>query len=107
VAEPGTSSAQKVEDTLREVYAGCIDPAATDQVTEQTPSPFVLVDLPTAELVKVSANAFLATKISFINAVSEVCEAAGADVTVLADAIGMDRRIGRKFLGAGLGFGGG
>ena len=107
VAEPGTSSAQKVEDTLREVYASCIEPAAPDQVTEQTPSPFVLVDLPTAELVKVSANAFLATKISFINAVSEVCEASGADVTQLATAIGMDERIGRKFLHAGLGFGGG
>ena len=56
---------------------------------------------------KVSANAFLATKISFINAVSEVCEASGADITVLADAIGLDDRIGRKFLNAGLGFGGG
>lgn len=69
--------------------------------------PVFQTDLATAELVKVSANAFLATKISFINAVSEVCEAAGADVTVLADAIGVDTRIGRQFLGAGLGFGGG
>src|SRR6202030_2705109 len=57
--------------------------------------------------VKVSANAFLATKISFINAISEVCEAAGADVTLLADALGHDPRIGRRFLNAGLGFGGG
>jgi UDPglucose 6-dehydrogenase len=63
--------------------------------------------LQTAELVKVSANAFLATKISFINAISEVCEAAGADVTVLADALGHDPRIGRRCLNAGLGFGGG
>lgn len=70
-------------------------------------SPVVLCDLPTAELVKVSANAFLATKISFINAVAEVCEAAGADVRVLADALGHDARIGRRFLNAGLGFGGG
>ncbi|WP_210415248.1 UDP-glucose/GDP-mannose dehydrogenase family protein [Corynebacterium sp. sy039] len=70
-------------------------------------TPFLVTDLATAELVKVSANAFLATKISFINAVSEVCEAAGADVTLLADAIGYDERIGHKFLGAGLGFGGG
>lgn len=69
--------------------------------------PFLLTDLPTAELVKVSANAFLATKISFINAVSEVCEAAGADITMLADAIGADPRIGRQCLNAGLGFGGG
>lgn len=69
--------------------------------------PFLLTDLQTAELVKVSANAFLATKISFINAISEVCEAAGADVRVLADALGHDPRIGRRFLNAGLGFGGG
>ncbi|MBO0854874.1 MAG: UDP-glucose/GDP-mannose dehydrogenase family protein [Nocardia sp.] len=69
--------------------------------------PFLQTDLATAELVKVSANAFLATKISFINAVSEVCEATGADVTLLADALGHDARIGRRFLNAGLGFGGG
>ena len=69
--------------------------------------PFLLTDLQTAELVKVSANAFLATKISFINAISEVCEAADADVTLLADALGYDPRIGRRFLNAGLGFGGG
>jgi UDPglucose 6-dehydrogenase len=69
--------------------------------------PFVVTDLATAELVKVSANAFLATKISFINAMAEVCEAADADVTVLADALGYDKRIGRQFLNAGLGFGGG
>jgi UDPglucose 6-dehydrogenase len=69
--------------------------------------PFLVTDLQTAELVKVSANAFLATKISFINAISEVCEAADADVTVLADALGYDPRIGRRFLTAGLGFGGG
>ncbi|MEJ5920338.1 UDP-glucose dehydrogenase family protein [Corynebacterium sp. H78] len=70
-------------------------------------TPLVISNLETAELVKVSANAFLATKISFINAVSEICEVTGADVTVLADAIGMDARIGRRFLNAGLGFGGG
>ena len=62
---------------------------------------------PTAELVKAAANSFLATKISFINAMAELCEATGADVTQLADAIGYDDRIGRKFLNAGLGFGGG
>ena len=66
-----------------------------------------MTDLQTAELVKVSANAFLATKISFINAISEVCEAVDADVTMLADALGYDPRIGRRFLNAGLGFGGG
>lgn len=85
------------EAVAREVYA---KPLAQD-------TPFIVTDLQTAELVKVSANAFLATKISFINAVSEICEIAGADVVKLADAIGYDERIGRKFLGAGLGFGGG
>lgn len=87
----------RAEEVAREVYATAIGAG----------TPFLVTDLATSELVKVSANAFLATKISFINAVSEVCEAAGADVTQLADAIGMDERIGRKFLGAGLGFGGG
>ncbi|MEO8223092.1 MAG: nucleotide sugar dehydrogenase, partial [Specibacter sp.] len=67
----------------------------------------LVADYATAELVKAAANSFLATKISFINAMAEVCEAAGADVTVLADAIGLDDRIGRKFLNAGIGFGGG
>ena len=87
----------QAEEIAREVYA---TPLANN-------TPFIVTDLQTAELVKVSANAFLATKISFINAVSEVCEIVGADVTQLADAIGYDERIGRKFLGAGLGFGGG
>nr|BFF13317.1 hypothetical protein GCM10025699_46200 [Microbacterium flavescens] len=66
-----------------------------------------MTDYATAELVKVSANAFLATKISFINAIAEIAEATGADVTQLADAIGHDARIGRRFLNAGIGFGGG
>ena len=70
-------------------------------------APLFITNFPTAELVKVSANAFLATKISFINAMSEVADATGADVSLLADAIGADDRIGRKFLGAGIGFGGG
>ena len=88
---------QRAEDRLREVYA----PIIAEGV------PFLVTDFPTAELVKVAANAFLATKISFINAMAEVCEAAGADVTQLADAIGYDPRIGSRFLDAGLGFGGG
>jgi UDPglucose 6-dehydrogenase len=92
----GTAS-ERAEALLREVYASAI----ADGV------PFIVTDFATAELVKVSANAFLATKISFINAMAELCEATGADVTVLADAIGHDDRIGRKFLNAGLGFGGG
>jgi UDPglucose 6-dehydrogenase len=82
---------------LDEVYAG---PLAAG-------TPRLVTDFPTAELVKVAANAFLATKISFINAMAEVCEAAGADVVLLADALGHDDRIGRKFLNAGVGFGGG
>ncbi|GAA3927379.1 UDP-glucose/GDP-mannose dehydrogenase family protein [Microbacterium soli] len=70
-------------------------------------TPRMVTDYATAELVKVSANAFLATKISFINAISEIADATGADVTQLADAIGYDARIGRRFLNAGIGFGGG
>lgn len=84
--------------------------AVLDEVYAQplaTGTPRLVTDLPTAELVKTAANSFLATKISFINAMAELCEAAGADVTRLADAIGMDDRIGRKFLQAGIGFGGG
>lgn len=92
-----THGESQAEAVAREIYA---KPLANG-------TPFIVTDLQTAELVKVSANAFLATKISFINAVSEVCEIVGADVTQLADAIGYDDRIGRKFLGAGLGFGGG
>ncbi len=82
---------------LDEVYAA---PLADD-------TPLVVTDYATAQLVKVAANSFLATKISFINAMAELCEATGADVTRLADAIGHDVRIGRRFLNAGLGFGGG
>lgn len=67
----------------------------------------LVADYATAELVKAAANSFLATKISSINAMTEVCEVTGADVTVLADAGGMDECIGRKFLSAGIGFGGG
>ncbi|WP_338567899.1 UDP-glucose/GDP-mannose dehydrogenase family protein [Arachnia propionica] len=69
--------------------------------------PQIVTDYVTAELVKVAANSFLATKISFINAMAELCEATGGDVTALADALGHDERIGRRFLGAGVGFGGG
>ena len=85
------------EATLREVYAKVLADG----------TPCVVTDLATAEMVKVSANAFLATKISFINAIAEMCEVAGADVWDLAEAIGHDARIGRKFLNAGIGFGGG
>lgn len=87
----------RAEELLKEVYE---DLLALD-------IPWIRADLPTAELVKVAANSFLATKISFINAMAEICEAASGDVTVLAKAIGYDPRIGSRFLQAGIGFGGG
>lgn len=88
---------------------GCAEAAARAIYSRSLASgvPFIVTDFATAELVKVSANAFLATKISFINAVSEVCDAVGANVATLADALGHDARIGRRFLNAGIGFGGG
>ncbi|WP_104091159.1 UDP-glucose/GDP-mannose dehydrogenase family protein [Arthrobacter sp. GMC3] len=92
--EPGNDAAVHILD---EIYAAALG-AGTPRIT---------TDFATSELVKVAANAFLATKISFINAMAEVCEVSGADVVELADAIGHDSRIGRRFLNAGLGFGGG
>ncbi|WP_426323945.1 UDP-glucose dehydrogenase family protein [Microbacterium sp. E-13] len=94
---PAGPEGERAADILREVYH--------PSVAKNTP--FIVTDRPTAELVKVAANAFLATKISFINAMAEIAEVTGADVTQLADAIGHDARIGRRFLGAGIGFGGG
>ncbi len=104
-----------VEDTLRpnRLVVGVTSDAAEAKLKEiyqvnlEANTPWVRADLPTAELVKVAANSFLATKISFINAMAEVCEAAGGDITVLAKAIGYDPRIGSRFLQAGIGFGGG
>lgn len=104
-----------VEDTLKpnRLVVGVVSDAAEAKLKELYKSnldantPWVRADLPTAELVKVAANSFLATKISFINAMAEICEAAGGDVTVLAKAIGYDPRIGSRFLQAGIGFGGG
>jgi len=90
-------ASEAADAVIREVYAAPIGEG----------TPVITTDLATAELVKVSANAFLATKISFINAISEMCAITGADVSTLADALGHDARIGRKFLNAGLGFGGG
>ncbi|WP_295820598.1 UDP-glucose/GDP-mannose dehydrogenase family protein [uncultured Microbacterium sp.] len=94
---PSGEEGEIAASVLREVYH--------PSVAKSTP--FIVTDYATAELVKVSANAFLATKISFINAMAEIAEVTGADVTQLADAIGHDARIGRRFLGAGIGFGGG
>ena len=104
-----------VEDTLHpnRLVVGVVNDAAEAKLKKSYKSnlaentPWVRADLPTSELVKVAANSFLATKISFINAMAEVCEAAGGDVTVLAKAIGYDPRIGSRFLQAGIGFGGG
>jgi UDPglucose 6-dehydrogenase len=87
---------ERAEGALREIYS----PMLISGV------PFFSTDPATAELVKVASNAFLATKISFINAMAEVCDAAGADVVMLADAVGQDSRIGHRFLQPGLGFGG-
>jgi UDPglucose 6-dehydrogenase len=94
---PAGADGETARARLDEVYAPIV----------QRGTPKVETDYATAEMVKTAANSFLATKISFINAMAELCEATGADVKLLADAIGYDDRIGRKFLNAGLGFGGG
>ncbi|UNK70107.1 UDP-glucose/GDP-mannose dehydrogenase family protein [Microbacterium sp. H1-D42] len=94
---PEGADGARAAEILREVY----HPAVAKG------TPFIVTDYATAELVKVAANAFLATKISFINAMAEIAEVTGADVTLLAEAIGHDKRIGRPFLGSGIGFGGG
>jgi UDPglucose 6-dehydrogenase len=95
-AAPGADGERAVE-LLRSAYSSALEAG----------TPFLVTDLATSELVKGAANAFLATKISFINAMAEIAEAAGADVTLLADALGHDGRIGRRYLGSGIGFGGG
>ena len=94
---PAGVEGDRAVQQLDEVYAATLSDG----------TPRLVTDLATAQLVKVAANSFLATKISFINAMAELCEATGADVSLLADAIGHDDRIGRKFLNSGLGFGGG
>jgi UDPglucose 6-dehydrogenase len=104
-----------LEDSLRpdRIVVGSWDEYSVERLKEvykpilETGTPFLSLDVETAELVKVAANAFLATKISFINAMAEVAEAAGADAVALAEAIGHDERIGKKFLRSGIGFGGG
>ncbi len=104
-----------VQDTLRPDRLVVGVASAEDDAILQTVyaellaagTPYISTDLPTSELIKVAANSFLATKISFINAMANVCEAAGADVVTLSEALGHDSRIGRRFLSAGLGFGGG
>jgi UDPglucose 6-dehydrogenase len=90
-------TSDRAEARLRQVYRAPLEAR----------TPLLVMDLETAELVKVAANAFLATKISFINAMAEICEEAGADLIPLAEALGYDARIGRRFLSPGLGYGGG
>jgi len=94
---PPGEAGERAAGVLSELYKELLD----------SDTPLVITDLSTAQLVKVAANSFLATKISFINAMAEFCEATGSDVVAIADAIGYDARIGRRFLNAGLGFGGG
>ena len=94
---PDGAAGERAVSVLNRVYAKALADS----------TPLVVTDYTTAQLVKVAANSFLATKISFINAMAELCEATGGDVIQLADAIGHDVRIGRQFLNAGLGFGGG
>jgi len=104
-----------VEDTLRpnRLVVGVTSDRAEEMLKQAYSTliannvPWIRTDLATSELVKVAANSFLATKISFINAMAEICEVAGGDVTLLAKAIGYDPRIGSRFLQAGIGFGGG
>ena len=92
-----TTRPGQAQSVARDIYGSLIDAEI----------PFLVTGLETAELVKTAANAFLATKVSFINAMAELCDVTGGDVSELADAIGLDTRIGRKFLNAGIGFGGG
>jgi UDPglucose 6-dehydrogenase len=87
------SSSQRATDLMKRVY-------------EPFQAPILVTDVNSAELIKHAANSFLSLKISYINAVSAICEASGADVEMVADGIGMDRRIGRNFLNSGLGYGG-
>jgi len=102
----GLPTRQGVTTPAGEAAAAVLDAVYADQLQRQQ-IPRLFTDYATAQLVKVAANSFLATKISFINAMAELCEATGADVTQLAKAIGYDDRIGAKFLRAGIGFGGG
>lgn len=97
VGTVNTEEGARAVDVLKQVYAPAVEKG----------TPFIVTNLATAELVKVAANSFLTTKISFINAMAEIAEAVGADVTQLADAIGHDAGIGRRFIGAVIGFGGG
>jgi UDPglucose 6-dehydrogenase len=103
----GTDSSQAI-DTLRALYEPIIEQSFPTQMDPRpkVAVPFITTDLVSAEMIKYAANAFLATKISFINEVSNLCELVGADITEVAYAIGLDERIGARFLSAGIGWGG-
>ena len=103
--DDATGAGRVVRDSAAARAKGLLDDVYATALVRGTRC--VVTDYATAELVKVAANAFIATKISFINAMAEIAEVTGADVTQLADAIGFDERIGRRFLNAGIGFGGG
>ena len=106
-----TAEGTAVQDFMHpdRVVIGAFDPRDGDviaQLHEGIEAPIVRCDVPSAEMVKLAANAALVTRISFINEIANVCEATGADVTTVAEGIGLDRRIGPSFLRAGIGFGG-
>jgi len=100
-----------IDDFMRadRIVVGADDPAVAERVAglyEKLDRPMLITDVASAEMIKYASNAFLATKISFINEIANVCEVTGADVTVVARGMGMDRRIGPHFLQAGIGYGG-
>ncbi|RKY56213.1 MAG: UDP-glucose 6-dehydrogenase [Candidatus Neomarinimicrobiota bacterium] len=101
---------ERAENILRELYQPIIyrkiDPSLQNPSSNSEPVPFIVTDIQSAELIKHACNSFLATKISFINAIADLCEKVGADVEKVAQAMGLDKRIGKHFLKAGLGFGG-
>ncbi|MBW4697504.1 MAG: UDP-glucose/GDP-mannose dehydrogenase family protein [Aphanocapsa lilacina HA4352-LM1] len=96
------AESERAEQVMRELYRHWVSP----DEPEREPVPLVVTDLASAEMIKYAANAFLATKISFINEIANICERVGADVSRVAQAIGLDKRIGNQFLNAGAGWGG-
>jgi UDPglucose 6-dehydrogenase len=94
-------------DTLRALYEPIIEQSFPTELDPRpkVAVPFVTTDLVSAEMIKYAANAFLATKVSFINEVAHLCELVGADITEVAYGIGLDERIGARFLSAGIGWG--
>ncbi|MBD2727712.1 UDP-glucose/GDP-mannose dehydrogenase family protein [Nostoc sp. FACHB-892] len=98
-------NSQRAVALMRQLYAPIVERKYADDQS-LPPVPILATDLSSAEMIKYAANAFLATKISFINEVANICDRVGADVTQVAKGIGLDSRIGNKFLQAGIGWGG-